>query len=230
LEREAVYLLEGHGRSGHLKGFPSRSECAASSGQAMYKIMPSEGRGHREGQGHLEDDPVLIAGTFVDQISCRTKSYIVYLYTVVSPANGNVSLALVKYSNEGGPGPRYNMKEVPGTILIMLVVHAYPEPLFSEAGDKETSGAGLPPPQQSKLGKAPSRPLQVHTPPLAKMRVETRLGGNHTSASDSRSEAIDWARGGCGDHFGLFRASLRGQAAELETSAGQPRAFLKALL
>ncbi len=71
------------------------------------------------------------------------------------------------------------------------------------------------------LGKAPSRPLQVHTPPLAKMPVETRLGGNHTSASDSRSEAIDWARGGCGDHFGLFRASVRGQAAELETSAGQ---------
>jgi hypothetical protein len=138
----------------------------------------------------------------------------------VSPAYGNVSLALVKYSNEGGPGPRYNMKEVPGYILIMLVVHAYPEPLFSEAGDQETSSEGLPP-HQSNLGKAPSRPLQVHTPPLAKMPIETGLGGNHTSASDLRSEAIDWARGGCGDHFGLFGASLRGQAAELETSAGQ---------
>ncbi len=56
----------------------------------------------------------------------------------MSPAYGYVSLALVKYSNEGGPGPRYNMKEVPGSILIMLVVHAYPKPLFSEAGDKET--------------------------------------------------------------------------------------------
>jgi hypothetical protein len=67
------------------------------------------------------------------------------LNIVVSPAYGNVSLALVKYSNEGGPGPRYNMKEVPGSILIMLVVHAYPEPLFSKAGDKETSGVGLPP-------------------------------------------------------------------------------------
>ncbi len=147
----------------------------------------------------------------------------------MSPAYGNVSLALVKYSNEGGPGTRYNMKEVPGSILIMLVVHEYPEPLFSEAGDKETRGVDLPL-HQSNLGKAPSRPLQVHTPPLAKMQIETRLGGNHTSASDSRSEAIDWAGGGCGDHFGLFRASVRGQAAELETSAGQPRAFLKALL
>jgi hypothetical protein len=35
------------------------------------------------------------------------------------------------------------------------------------------------------------------------MKIEARLGGNHTSAFDSRWEAIDWARGGCGDHFGL---------------------------
>jgi hypothetical protein len=75
-----------------------------------------------------------------------------------------ISLALVKYSNEGGPGPRYNMKEVPGSILlIMLIVHAYPMPLFSEAGDKETRGMD-PPPHQSNLVKAPFRyilhPLQ----------------------------------------------------------------------
>ncbi len=76
------------------------------------------------------------------------------------------------------------------------------------------------PPHQSKLGKAPSRPLLGHTPPLAKMQIETRLGGNHTSASDSRLEAIDWARGGCGDHFGLFRASVRGRAAELRARQG----------
>jgi hypothetical protein len=147
----------------------------------------------------------------------------------VSPAYGYVSLALVKYSNEGGPGPRYNMKEVPGSsTLIMLVVHAYPMSLFSEAGDPPRKPVvwASPPPHQSNLGKDPSRPLQVHTPPLAKMKIETRLGGNHTSASDSRSEAIDWARGGCGDHFGLFRASVRGQAAELETSAGQPTRLL----
>ncbi len=142
--------------------------------------------------------------------------------TCVSPASGYVSLALVKYSNEGGPGPRYNMKEDPGSsTLIMLVVHAYHPylmPLLSEAGDKETSSVGLPP-AQSNLGKAPSRPLEVHTPPLAKMPVETRLGGNHTSASDSRSEAIDWARGGCGDHFGLFRAPVRGRATSLKCAS-----------
>jgi hypothetical protein len=92
-------------------------------------------------------------------------------------------------------------------------------PLFSEAGVNRTRGMDLPP-HQSNLGKAPSRPLQVHTPPPAKVPVDTRLGGNHASASDSRSEAIDWARGRFGDHFGLFRAPVRGQAAELETSAG----------
>ena len=65
----------------------------------------------------------------------------------MSPAYGYVSLALVKYSNEGGPGPRYNMKEVPGSILlIILTVHAYPMPLFSEAGDKETRGMWARPP------------------------------------------------------------------------------------
>ncbi len=78
----------------------------------------------------------------------------------------------------------------------------------------------LPPPPQTNLGKAPSLPLQVHTPPPAKMKIEAILDGNHTSASDSRSEAMDWARGGCGDHFGLLSASLGGQAAELETSPG----------
>ena len=33
----------------------------------------------------------------------------------VSPAYGFSALALVKCSNEGGPGPRHNMKEDPGT-------------------------------------------------------------------------------------------------------------------
>jgi hypothetical protein len=152
----------------------------------------------------------------------KAYSLCVEFIALVSPAYSDISLALVKYSNEGGPRPRYNMKEVPGSPLIMLVVHAYPEPLFSEAGDKETRGVDLPL-HQSKLGKA--HPLLGHTPPLAKMQIETRLGGNHTSASDSRSEAIDWARGGCGDHFKLYRTSVRGRAAEIESRAGDLRAY-----
>ena len=92
-------------------------------------------------------------------------------------------------------------------------------PLFSEAGDKEPVWTPSPLPQ-TNLGKAPSHPLQVHTPPPAKVPVEASLGGNHTSASDSRSEAMDWARGGCGGHFDLFSNSLGGLTAELVTSAG----------
>ncbi len=53
---------------------------------------------------------------------------------------------------------------------------------------------------------------------------------NRTSASDSRSEAADLARGGRGDHFGLFGASVRGQGAELEASAGWPARFFLVLL
>jgi hypothetical protein len=44
---------------------------------------------------------------------------------LVSPAYGDISLALVEYSNEGGPGSSYNMKEVPGSTLIMRAVHVY---------------------------------------------------------------------------------------------------------
>jgi hypothetical protein len=76
------------------------------------------------------------------------------------------------------------------------------------------------PPHQGSQGKAPSHPLQVRTPPPAKVLVEASLGRKHTSASGSRSEAMDWARGGCGGHFELFSTSLGGQTAELVTSAG----------
>jgi hypothetical protein len=115
----------------------------------------------------------------------------------VSPAYGYDLLALVKHSNEGGPGPRHNMKEDPGSsTLIMLRVHGchlYLMPRFSEAGDNRNRRM---------------------------VSVEASLGRKHTSASGSRSEAMDWARGGCGGHFELFNTSLGGQTAELVTSAG----------
>ena len=57
----------------------------------------------------------------------------------MSPAYGFIALALVKCSNDGGPGPRHNMKEDPGSsIFSMLVVYGYYLyllPLFSEPGD-----------------------------------------------------------------------------------------------
>jgi hypothetical protein len=142
----------------------------------------------------------------------------------VSPAYGDISLALVKYSNKRRSRAKLQHEGGSRVYPDHAAVPAYAEPLSSEAGDKRTSGVGLPP-HQSKLGKAPSRPLLGHTPPLAKMQIGTRLGGNHTSASNSRSEAIDWVRGGRGDHFGPYRASVRGRAAELETVAGELRAY-----
>jgi hypothetical protein len=141
----------------------------------------------------------------------------------VSPADGYDLLALVKHSNEGGPGPRYNMKEDPGSsTLIMLKVHGchlYLMPRFSEAGDNRNRRMGLPP-HQSNQDRAPSHPLSsTHSSPS-----QGASGGQprrkHTSASGSRSEAMDWARGGCGGHFELFSSSLGGQTAELVTSAG----------
>jgi hypothetical protein len=151
----------------------------------------------------------------------------------VSPAYGFAALALVKCSNEGGPGHRYNRKEDPGSsIFIMLKVHGCHLyctlcPVSQKQVITEPEG-WLSPPHQSNQDRAPSHPLQVHTPPPAKVPVETRLGGNHASASDSRPEAIDWARGRFGDHFGLFSASVRGQVAELEARAGQPAPLLRA--
>jgi hypothetical protein len=44
--------------------------------------------------------------------------------------------------------------------------------------------------------------------------------GSQGSGTSSRSEAMDWARGGCGGHFDLFSTSLGGQTAELVTGAG----------
>ncbi len=38
----------------------------------------------------------------------------------VSPAYGFSALALVKCSNEGGPGPKHNMKEDPGTSTLIM--------------------------------------------------------------------------------------------------------------
>ncbi len=38
----------------------------------------------------------------------------------VSPAYGFSALALVKYSNEGGPGSRHNMKKDPGTSTLIM--------------------------------------------------------------------------------------------------------------
>ena len=156
-------------------------------------------------------------------------SYIFYynlnVTRTVSPAYGYVSLALVKCSNEGGPGPRYNMKEDPGSsTLIMLKVHGchlYLMPPFSEAGDNRNRRMGLPPPPPSEQpGQSPLRPPSSTYSSPSQGASGGQPRRKHTSAPGTRSEAMDWARGGCGGHFDLFSTSLGGQTAELVTSAG----------
>ena len=104
----------------------------------------------------------------------------------------------------------------------MLVVYGYYLHLLTSSENRvagRISGDPLPP---FKPIWAEPHPLPpgVRAPPHAKDEPEAGLWKNHTSASDSRSEAADWARGGCGDHFGLFSTPVRGQGAELEASAG----------
>jgi hypothetical protein len=81
------------------------------------------------------------------------------------------ALALVKCSNEGGPGPRYNMKEDPGSSMFsMLVVYGYYLyllPLFSEPGDwKNQCGPHPPPSDQPGLSTPPPSPLGYLLHPL----------------------------------------------------------------
>ncbi len=72
----------------------------------------------------------------------------------VSPAYsyGYVSLALVKHSNEGGPGPRYNMKEDPGSSTLIM---------------KREHGNGVPcdPGQVIRIFRCTSPPLPLPPPP-----------------------------------------------------------------
>jgi hypothetical protein len=90
-----------------------------------------------------------------------------YMYIVVSPAYGFSALALVKCSNEGGPGPRHNMKEDPGTFTLIMKrehgCHLYLMPWFSESGDNRNRRLGLPPPPEQP-GQSPLPPPFKYTP------------------------------------------------------------------
>ncbi len=43
-----------------------------------------------------------------------------FVKVTVSPVYGDFAIALVMHSNEGGPGPRHNMKEDPGTSTLIM--------------------------------------------------------------------------------------------------------------
>ena len=144
------------------------------------------------------------------------------IFKIVSPAYGYIRSAPIKCSNDGGPGPRHKMKGDPGySIFSMPVVYGcYLHPLTSS--EKQVIGriSGDPlPPFKPIWAESPPSPLGYVLHPMQRMD-QRPASENRTSASDSRSEAASTSRGGCGDHFGLFGASVRGQAAELEASAG----------
>jgi hypothetical protein len=86
----------------------------------------------------------------------------------VSPAYGFSALALVKCSNEEGPGPRHNMKEDPGTFtLVMKGEHGQEVPC--DPGQVTailgtTCPPLLPPPHQGTQDRTPSHPLSEGTP------------------------------------------------------------------
>ncbi len=67
----------------------------------------------------------------------------------VPPTYGYIALALVKCSNDGGTGPRHNMKKDPGySIFSMLVVYGYYLHLLTSSQNQvtgRTSGGPSPP-------------------------------------------------------------------------------------
>ena len=90
--------------------------------------------------------------------------------THVSPAYGYIESALVKCSNEGGLGPRYNREEDPwSSIFSMLVVNGYYlHPLTSSENQVAGRISGDPlPPFQPSWAEPPSLPPGVCTPPPA---------------------------------------------------------------
>ena len=118
----------------------------------------------------------------------------------VSPAYGFSALALVKCSNEGGPGPRHNMKEDPGTsTLIMKREHGQEVPcdpgqVTSILGS--TSPPLPPPPTRAARTEHPPTPFQRTHPSPSLSTTGGQPRRKHTSASGTRSEAMGWARGG----------------------------------
>ena len=102
-------------------------------------------------------------------MSCFSLAYCraIRFFALVSPAYGFSALALVKCSNEEGPGPRHNTKEDPGTSsLVMKGEHGQEVPC--DPGQVTAIlGTTCPPsfpPHQGTQDRTPSHPLSEGTP------------------------------------------------------------------
>jgi hypothetical protein len=106
----------------------------------------------------------------IDATVCLKSIYKNWLNTpVVSPAYGYIGLALVKCSNDGGPGPRHNMKEDPGSSIFSMLVVYYLHLLTSSQNQVTGRISGDPlPPFKPTWAEPPPFPPGVHTPPPAK--------------------------------------------------------------
>jgi hypothetical protein len=133
---------------------PKHFSCRIDSAKLNYYLVPFFARYTRTklfkfcncltvgivGPGRIRSDRQLLVGTVSGS---------------VSPAYGYIGSALVKCSNDGGPGPRYNRKEDPGSsIFSMLVVYGFYLHLLTSSENQvagRISGDPLPP-LQTNLG------------------------------------------------------------------------------
>ena len=116
------------------------------------------------------------------QMSCNFREQSKIVRTGVSPAYGHIKSALVKCSNDGGPGPRHNMKEEPGTsTLIMKGEHGQEVPcdpgqVTSILGS--TSPPLPPPPTRAARTERPPTPFQRAHPSPSLSTLEAGLREN----------------------------------------------------
>jgi hypothetical protein len=106
----------------------------------------------------------------------------------VPPAYGDFSLALVLHSNEGGPGPRHNMKEDPGSSTLIM---------------KREHGQEVPcdPGQVIRILGCTSPPLPL--PPLRATRAEPPFpppSGTYSTPCQS----VSWGQPRRKTHFSLW--------------------------
>jgi hypothetical protein len=127
-------------------------------------------------------------------------------------------------------------QEVPGSTYPDHEVRAWKYPITPHWRDRwhGTGCTGPPFPllshQQGRLGRDPLPPPQDIPLPQGNYPSGTSFGENLTSASKSGSEVTILTQDDHEEYFWLNGTSLRGQTAEIETSAGWPARFSIALL
>jgi hypothetical protein len=124
-------------------------------------------------------------------------------------------------TGQGGPGTRGIIKEEPGPKECPVNTRV-PNPFFQEGQVRRYRVQTPPPlpPPSGQPGQRPTTPLHRATPSPRKLSSRIDLGENLVLASKSGSEIMVRAQDDRTKHFWLNGISLRGQAAELETSAG----------